>query len=61
MMKKFLNKPEEIIDETMRGYELANRKKLYLEEGTHRMMRRVPKKRALSSWLLATAVATSPA
>jgi dihydroxyacetone kinase len=31
------------MDETMGGYELANRKRLYLPEGTHRMMRRNPK------------------
>lgn len=47
MMKKFLNKPEEIMDETMRGYEQTNRKKLYLPEGTHNMQRRVPKKKGL--------------
>lgn len=42
-MKKFLNDPEHIMDETMIGYALANRKRLLLPEGTHNMMRRVPK------------------
>lgn len=45
MMKKFLNKPNEIIDETMRGYAQANRKKIRLEEGTHRMLRVNPKEK----------------
>lgn len=42
-MKKFLNDPNNIMDETMVGYAQANRKRLYLPEGTHNMMRRVPK------------------
>lgn len=46
MMKKFLNKPEDIMEETIRGYELANRNLLRLED-KHNMMRRVPKKKGL--------------
>ena len=42
-MKKFLNDPEQIMDETMVGYAQANRKRLRLPEGTHNMMRRTPK------------------
>lgn len=44
-MKKFLNKAEDIMDETMRGYAQTNRKRLYLPEGTHQMQRRVPKEK----------------
>ena len=44
-MKKFLNCTDDIMDETMRGYEQANRKRLYLPEGTHQMQRRVPKEK----------------
>lgn len=47
MMKKFLNKPEDIIDEAMRGYAEVNRQKLFLPEGTHNMMRLDPKKKGL--------------
>ena len=43
IVKKFLNDPNNIMDETMVGYAQANRKRLYLPEGTHNMMRRVPK------------------
>ena len=42
-MKKFLNNPEKIMDETMIGYALSNNKRLVLPEGTHNMMRKVPK------------------
>ncbi len=35
------------MDETMRGYAQTNRRKLYLPEGTHNMMRREPKKKGL--------------
>ena len=42
-MKKFLNEPENIMEEMLTGMAQANRKLLRLEEGTHRMMRRVPK------------------
>jgi dihydroxyacetone kinase len=42
-MKKFLNSPEEIMDETMAGYALANQKRLFLPPGTHNMMRKKSK------------------
>ena len=42
-MKKFLNKPEDIMDETMAGFALANQKRLVLPKGTHNMMRKTPK------------------
>ena len=44
-MKKFLNNPDTIMDETMIGYALANRKLLHLPEGTHHMQRRVAKEK----------------
>lgn len=44
-MKKFLNDPEKIMDETMQGFELSNKKRLYLQPGTHRMMRKHPKEK----------------
>lgn len=46
-MKKFLNQPDQIMDETMRGFAQAFRKQLVLPEGTHNMMRREPKKKGL--------------
>ncbi len=42
-MKKFLNKPEDIMDELLVGMEASNRQILNLKPGTHQMMRRVPK------------------
>jgi len=42
-LKKFLNNPENIMDETMVGFALANQKRLHLPENTHNMMRCKPK------------------
>lgn len=42
-MKKFLNKPEDIMQETAEGYALANQQFIKLAEGTHNFTRRVPK------------------
>ncbi len=42
-MKKFINHPDNIMDETMQGFALSNRKRLHLPEGTHNMMRKSPK------------------
>jgi dihydroxyacetone kinase len=42
-MKKFLNDPDAIMDETMAGYAIVNRKRLRLPGGTHNMMRQTPK------------------
>lgn len=39
-MKKFINKPEAIMDEMMSGMALANQRLLYREKGTHRIMRK---------------------
>ena len=44
-MKKLLNATENIMNETMRGYALENQKRLKLIEGTHQMVRRIPKER----------------
>lgn len=44
-MKKLLNKAEDIMNETMKGYALANQRILKLEEGTHQMVRRIPKEK----------------
>lgn len=44
-MKKFLNNPDRIMDETMKGFELSNKKRLYLEPDTHRMVRRNAKEK----------------
>lgn len=44
-MKKLLNARETIMDETMRGFALENQKRLKLNEGTHQMIRRVPKEK----------------
>ncbi|MDR1446225.1 MAG: dihydroxyacetone kinase subunit DhaK [Treponema sp.] len=44
-MKKILNNPADIMDETMAGYALSNQKRLYLPPGTHSMMRKKPKER----------------
>lgn len=44
-MKKLLNAKEDIMNETMRGYALENQKRLRLNEGTHQMVRRVPKEK----------------
>lgn len=42
-MKKILNNPTDIIDETIKGYVKANKKRLLLKEGTHIVTRKVPK------------------
>lgn len=42
-MKKFLNNVEDIMQETLEGYVLANKHYLSLAEGTHNVTRRVPK------------------
>lgn len=42
-MKKFLNKTEDIMQETMEGYVLANKHYLSLKEGTHNVTRTTPK------------------
>lgn len=42
-MKKFVNNPEDIMDEMLKGMALANHRLLTLEEGTHRIMRRQKK------------------
>ena len=47
-MKKFLNSPDTIMDETIEGYVLANQKRLKLVEGTHQVLRRKPKEKGLS-------------
>ena len=39
-MKKFINKPADIMDEMLDGMALANQRILCREEGTHRMLRR---------------------
>ncbi len=44
-MKKFLNSPDTIMDETIEGYVLANQKRLKLVEGTHQVLRRKPKEK----------------
>lgn len=44
-MKKLLNKPEDIMDETIKGYVAENHKRLKLNEGTHEIVRRVPKEK----------------
>jgi dihydroxyacetone kinase len=44
-MKKILNDPKDIMDETMAGYALANRARLFLPPGTHNMMRKTPKEK----------------
>lgn len=44
-MKKFLNDPNTIMDETMRGFALSNARRLHLPEGTHNMMRKKPKEK----------------
>ena len=46
MMKKFLNKPENIMEETMRGYAQANQHFIKLED-KHNMVRKTPKKKGL--------------
>lgn len=42
-MKKFINKPEDIMDEMLDGMVLANQRILCREQGTHRIMRRKKK------------------
>lgn len=42
-MKKFLNKPEDIMQETIEGYVLANKNRLKLTPGTHNITRKDPK------------------
>jgi dihydroxyacetone kinase len=42
-MKKILNNSEFIMDETMEGYFLSNKKRLFLPPGTHNMQRKTPK------------------
>ena len=42
-MKKFLNAPEEIMDQMLDGMAMANQHILRREPGTHRMLRREPK------------------
>lgn len=42
-MKKFLNKPEDIMEETLKGYALSHKHFLQLKPGTHTMTRTVPK------------------
>lgn len=44
-MKKFLNRPDDIMDETMAGFALANRSRVALPAGTHNMMRKTPKEK----------------
>ncbi|MDR1655337.1 MAG: dihydroxyacetone kinase subunit DhaK [Treponema sp.] len=44
-MKKFLNNSSDIMDETMAGYALSNRKRLSLPPGTHNMMRKKAKEK----------------
>lgn len=44
-MKKLLNKKEDIMNETIRGYVLGNKKRLRLIEGTHQIVRRLPKEK----------------
>lgn len=42
-MKKFLNRVEDIMQETLEGYVLANKHYLSLAEGTHNVTRAIPK------------------
>ena len=42
-MKKFLNDVDDIMNETLEGYVLANKRYIKLKEGTHDMTRKVPK------------------
>ena len=42
-MKKFLNDPDHIMEETMGGFALSNKNRLFLPENTRNMMRRTPK------------------
>lgn len=44
-MRKLLNDKADIMNETMRGFALENAKRLKLNEGTHQMVRRVPKEK----------------
>jgi dihydroxyacetone kinase len=44
-MKKFLNNSSDIMDETMAGYALSNRKRLCLPQETHNMMRKKAKEK----------------
>ncbi|MDR2303525.1 MAG: dihydroxyacetone kinase subunit DhaK [Treponema sp.] len=44
-MKKFLNNSSDIMDETMAGYALSNRKRLCLPPETHNMMRKKAKEK----------------
>jgi len=44
-MKKFLNNPENIMDETIVGYVLSNQKRLSLPEGSRNIIRRNPKQK----------------
>ena len=44
-MKKFLNKTEDIMQETLEGYVLANKHYLTLAEGTHNITRTTPKEK----------------
>lgn len=44
-MKKFLNNVEDIMEETLEGYYLANKRYVSLKEGTHNFTRAVPKEK----------------
>lgn len=42
-MKKFLNNVEDIVDETLEGYAMANAQYIVHEKGTHNITRKTPK------------------
>ena len=42
-MKKFLNNVEDIMEETLVGYYLANKRYVSLKKGTHNFTRAIPK------------------
>lgn len=44
-MKKLLNDKKDIMDETIQGYVMSNKKRLRLVEGTHRIVRTTPKEK----------------
>ena len=44
-MKKLLNQTEHIMDETILGFVLANQKRIAVNEGTHQVVRKVPKEK----------------
>lgn len=44
-MKKLLNKPDDIMNETLKGYVAANKNRIQLNPGTHEVVRTVPKEK----------------